>query len=152
MDAAELNFQDPRSDQPSWLALAQAVFNEQTQRWDMDTCNGGLRWQIFSYNAGFDYKNMISNGGFFQLAARLARYTGNQTYADWADKSWDWMKSTPAISDKWEIWDGVRRGDNCTSPQKTYWTYNAGTLLMGSAYMYNLVSPSTSLSKTDSMN
>jgi mannan endo-1,6-alpha-mannosidase len=76
MSAAELKFPDPYHDQPSWLALAQAVFNTQVGRWDMQSCAGGLRWQIFFSNAGWDYKNTISNGAFFQLAARLARYTG----------------------------------------------------------------------------
>jgi mannan endo-1,6-alpha-mannosidase len=78
MSAAELNFPDPPSGQPSWLALAQAVFNLQVGRWDTLYCGGGLRWQIFFANPGYDYKNTISNGAFFQLAARLGRYTGRQ--------------------------------------------------------------------------
>ena len=76
MSAAELKFPDPGKDKPSWLALAQAVFNTQVPRWDTQSCAGGLRWQIFFSNPGWDYKNTISNGAFFQLAARLARYTG----------------------------------------------------------------------------
>jgi mannan endo-1,6-alpha-mannosidase len=76
MSAAELKFPDPPADKPSWLALAQAVFNNQAGRWDMSYCGGGLRWQIYVVNGGYDYKNTISNGAFFQLSARLARYTG----------------------------------------------------------------------------
>lgn len=71
LSAAELNFPNPPADQPQWLALAQAVFNRQASRWDLATCNGGLRWQIFAFNGGYDYKNAISNGAFFQIAARL---------------------------------------------------------------------------------
>lgn len=58
MTAAELNFPNPPSDQPQWLALAQAVFNTQADpsRHD-DTCNGGLRWQIPLSNNGYNYKN-----------------------------------------------------------------------------------------------
>jgi mannan endo-1,6-alpha-mannosidase len=40
MSAAETNFQNPEADQPSWLSLAQAVFNTQATRID-NTCNGG---------------------------------------------------------------------------------------------------------------
>jgi mannan endo-1,6-alpha-mannosidase len=77
LTAAELKFPEPPSEKsPNWLALAQAVFSNQVGRWDTTTCGGGLRWQIFIINAGYDYKNTISNGAFFQLAARLARYTG----------------------------------------------------------------------------
>ena len=42
--AAESGFPDPPPEDPQWLALAQAVFNQQTGRWDDQTCGGGLRW------------------------------------------------------------------------------------------------------------
>jgi mannan endo-1,6-alpha-mannosidase len=71
MSAAETNFQNPPAGQPQWLALAQAVFNTQATRWDTTTCGGGLRWQIFTFNQGYNYKNSISNGIFFNLGARL---------------------------------------------------------------------------------
>lgn len=58
MLAAEENFPNPPSDQPQWLALAQAVWNTQADpdRHD-ETCGGGLRWQIPFANNGYDYKN-----------------------------------------------------------------------------------------------
>lgn len=141
MDAAELKFPDPPSTSPSWLSLAQAVFNEQVGRWDTAVCNGGLRWQIFPFNAGYDYKNTISTGGLFQLAARLARYTGNQTYADWAEVTYDWIAGTQIMTDNWQIWDGTSRTNNCSGVTQTYWTYNVGTMIAGVSYMYNYVSP-----------
>lgn len=90
MSAAEYNFENPDAGDPGWLALAQGVFNSQAARWDAADCGGGLRWQIFTWNNGYDYKNTPSNGGLFNLASRLGAYTGNQTYFDWADKLWDW--------------------------------------------------------------
>lgn len=56
MSAAEYNFPNPPADKPQWLALAQAVFNTQAARWDTEHCNGGLRWQIYQWNRGYDYK------------------------------------------------------------------------------------------------
>lgn len=56
MSAAEFGFPNPAPDRPQWLALAQAVFNTQAPRWETSTCNGGLRWQIFKWNKGYDYK------------------------------------------------------------------------------------------------
>ena len=138
MSAAEMKFPDPPPKQPSWLSLAQATFNLQASRWDTQNCNGGLRWQIFAFNKGYDYKNSISNGGFFQLAARLAKYTDNATYADWADKTWDWMQSTPLFTDDYHIYDGVNIA-NCSAPSLLQWSYNVGTFLMGAANMYNYV-------------
>jgi mannan endo-1,6-alpha-mannosidase len=139
MSAAEAKFPDPPSDQPQWLALSQAVFNQYTTRWDMSVCEGGLRWQIFTFNAGYDYKNTISNGCFFNMGARLARYTGNTTYSDWAEKVWDWMDFVGVITPEYNMIDGagVRNGDNCTELDKVQWTYNAGIMLHGAAALYN---------------
>ena len=95
--AAENNFPNPPADKPSWLGLAQAVFNEQIARWDNSTCGGGLRWQIYVKN-GYSTKNTISNGLLFNIASRLARYTGDQMYADWAVKVWDVSHSDSSFS------------------------------------------------------
>lgn len=141
MTAAELNFPEKSSD-VSWLTLAQGVYNTQVARWDTATCNGGLRWQIWPYQAGYTEKNAISNGGLFQLSARLARYTGNQTYADFAEKIWDWATSTPLVQTNTSVWniaDLVTVSSNCKSPSNIQWTYNYGTFISGVAYMYNFV-------------
>lgn len=143
MSAAEYNFPNPPAGKPSWLALAQAVFNTQAYRWDSTSCGGGLRWQIFLWNNGFNYKNSISQGCFFNMAARLALYTGNQTYADWADKTWDWMVTNNLIeSGTYYIPDGLHT-DNCSNITPYQWTYNAGVFLLGAAAMYNFTTGST---------
>ncbi|KAF3174321.1 hydrolase 76 protein [Orbilia oligospora] len=138
MMAAERGFPNPPGTSPQWLALAQAVFNSQAARWDSATCNGGLRWQIFSFNNGYDYKNTISNGCFFHLAARLARYTGNETYAEWAMKSYDWTKRVGLITDDYKFYDGASVDTNCTHMDRIQWTYNGGIYLAGAAFMYNI--------------
>jgi len=140
MSAAENRFPDPPKDKPQWLALVQAVFNQYVQRWDTATCNGGLRWQIFTFNNGYNYKNSISNGCFFNLAARLARFTGNQTYSDWATKIWTWEQAVGLVTPEFGIYDGasVTATDNCTTLDMLQWTYNAGIFLHGAAVMYNV--------------
>ncbi|EXM14936.1 hypothetical protein FoTM2_009494 [Fusarium oxysporum f. sp. vasinfectum] len=141
MSAAEHQFPDPPDDSPGWLAQVQAVFNEYAGRWDREDCGGGLRWQIFQFNAGYGYKNSIANGCFFNIAARLAMYTGNKTYADWAEKIWDWEVSAGLINDKLQVLDGVQIaktvGTKCTDIDKTQWSYNTGIFLHGAAVMYN---------------
>jgi mannan endo-1,6-alpha-mannosidase len=140
MSAAENNFPNPPEGQPQWLALAQAVFNEYATRWDTETCGGGLRWQIFTFNNGFTYKNSISNGCFFDIAARLARYTGNATYASWAEKIFDWEVSVGLITPDFAVYDGasVSGTDNCTKADHIQWSYNAGIYMHGAAVMYNV--------------
>lgn len=43
MSAAETNFREPPAGEPGWLALTQAVFNEQAGRYDAEAsrCGGG---------------------------------------------------------------------------------------------------------------
>lgn len=140
MLAAETNFNNPDANKPQWLALAQAVFNEMATRWDETTCGGGLRWQIFQFNNGFTYKNSIANGCFFNLGARLARYTGNATYAAWAERIWDWEQSVGLIDNDFNIFDGASDVQNCTVITPLQWSYNAGIYLHGAANLYNFVS------------
>ncbi|EFR05459.1 mannan endo-1,6-alpha-mannosidase DCW1 [Nannizzia gypsea CBS 118893] len=142
MSAAERKFPNPPSDKPQWLSLVEAVFNSQIPRWDTTTCGGGLKWQIFRFNRGFDYKNTISNGAFFQMGARLARYTGNETYAKWAEKAWDWSRAIGLINENYQFFDGSSDTLNCTELNRLQWTYNAGIYLLGAAAMYNYTSGS----------
>ena len=137
--AAELNFPQ-RDGEPSWVALAQGVFNNQATRWDSQNCGGGMRWQCWPYQDGYNLKNSVSNGGLFQLSSRLSYYTGNKTYHEWADKIWDWSASSVLINEKnWVIADSTNNENNCSTPSNVQWTYNYGMYISGSAYMYNLV-------------
>lgn len=139
LQAAERKFPNPPDDKPQWLALAQAVFNEQAALWHTGTCGGGLKWQIFKFNNGYNYKNTISNACFFDIGARLARYTGNDTYAEQAEKAWDWMENVGLITEKYHFYDGANDDLNCTEKDRMQWTYNAGIALHGASNMYNYV-------------
>ncbi|KAJ5114291.1 Mannan endo-1,6-alpha-mannosidase [Penicillium alfredii] len=143
MMAAERNFTNPSSSQPGWLAMVQAVFNEQAHRWDTSTCAGGLRWQIYTWNSGYTYKNSIANGCFFNIASRLARYTGNDSYAQWATKAWNWTETMGLLGSNYEVFDGSSDTENCSSLDRTRWSYNAGVYLHGASVMYNYTSSSS---------
>ena len=139
MTAAELEFPTASASQNiTWLSLAKSVFDLQVARWDTKYCSGGLRWQILTFNNGYNYKNAQSTGTFFQLAARLAKFTGNSTYADWAQKSYDWLSSSTLITSDFKVYDGFIIPE-CDHPSKLQWSYNAANLVYGSAIMYNLV-------------
>lgn len=153
----------------TWIDLAKAVWATQASpdRHD-ETCNGGLRWQIPFSNVGYDVKNSkhsrvpssalwgggvdggererlttlrvaASNACFFNMGARLGRFTGNATYSEWADKTWDWLSQVGLIdSENWAVYDGVR-ADNCTYMFTAQVSYNAAMLVQGAAFMYNNV-------------
>ena len=137
MSAAEKDYPQPTTGNYSWVELTENLWNTQVRRWDTTSCNGGLKWQIFNFNNGYDYKNSVSNGAFFQLSARLARFTGNQTYVHWANKSYDWSVRIGLIDPNYHIFDGTDDTKNCSRPDEIIWTYNAGIALYGAAVLYN---------------
>ncbi|PBP28869.1 family 76 glycosyl hydrolase [Diplocarpon rosae] len=137
MSAAEKDYPQPTIGNYSWVQLTENLWNTQVRRWDMTQCHGGLKWQIFSFNNGYNYKNSVSNGAFFQLSARLARFTGNQTYADWAHKAYNWTSDLGLIDDGYHVFDGADDRTNCTKFDKIIWTYNNAIFMYGSAMMYN---------------
>lgn len=155
MTAAERVFPDPPDDQPQWLALVQAVFNEFVGRWDEEHCGGGMRWQIFSFNIGWRYKNSVSNGCFFNIAARLARYTGNDSYVEWADTVWDWESKLGLIDEaKGIVKDGVTIHDDkpCRDDMDTNeWSYNSGTFLLGCAALFDFTEDDKWKKRADSL-
>lgn len=151
MAAAEKNFESPGDNEPSWTYLAQAVFNTMAARWDTQHCGGGLRWQIFTWNNGYNYKNAVANGCLFNLATRLARYTENQTYVEWANRVWDWVvdvKFIPTDSDAWPVYDGGSIEQSCNDTSSLEWTYNTGLYLSGAAVMYNYTGEQVWLDRT----
>ncbi|ORY57737.1 glycoside hydrolase family 76 protein [Pseudomassariella vexata] len=139
MLAAETAYTDPEPDQAQWLSLAQAVFNEQThedRRVPSGRCKGGLRWQVYPSNNGYKYINTIANGCYFNIGARLARYTGNDTYAELASNTWDILTNLGYVDEDWNVYDGAHLPD-CTDVNKAQFSYNAALLLQGCAFMYN---------------
>jgi len=138
LSAAESQLPEPAG--VSWAGLAENVFNSMAARWDTTNCDGGLRWQIFPFLTGYDYKNTVSNAYFFQLASRLALYTGNSTYSDWASKTFDWTTSAGFIDTEYNVYDGAHIATNCTDINKVQFSYVAGAFISGAAHMYNSTS------------
>ncbi|KAK2794610.1 hypothetical protein FQN51_000779 [Onygenales sp. PD_10] len=137
LSAAEYSFDSPGSDEPQWLDLAKAVFDNLVRRWDAKTCDGGLRWQLMPLNNGYDYKSSMANAAFIDLSSRLARYTKNETYSDWAGKAWDWMSEIGFITEDFKVFDGADANTNCEDIDKIQWSLNSGLLLSGTANLYN---------------
>jgi mannan endo-1,6-alpha-mannosidase len=159
MLAAESVFRDPPPEEHQWLAMAQAVWNQQS---DIDRrseeCSNGLRWQIYHTNKGYDYVNSmswalpwlgvdplltvaaISNGCYFNIGSRLARYNKNDTYAKSATETWQFLVDIGFIDNEYNVWDGGHVPNKCKDIVRQQFSYNAAILLQGAANMYNYVS------------
>ncbi|KAI0017957.1 glycoside hydrolase family 76 protein [Xylariomycetidae sp. FL0641] len=123
-----------------WEAISMHAFEDFATRWALDatTCNGGLKWQYTPANNGWTYKNAVTNGGFFQTAARLARHTRNATYAAWAERVWDWSAGVGLVDAGFRVRDGAGDADgaNCSQVNPAQYSYNAAAYLHGAAHLY----------------
>jgi mannan endo-1,6-alpha-mannosidase len=95
---------------------------------------------MWFFNNGYDYKNTISNGCFFNIAARLYKYLGDDIYSDWAARIWEWEMDVGYITNDNHFLDGAWVTENCTTLNSKQWTYNAGVHMAGAAAMWNAVS------------
>ncbi|KAI0817301.1 mannan endo-1,6-alpha-mannosidase DCW1-like protein [Xylaria sp. FL0064] len=138
LEAAERNFPQPDDSIPPWLQIAENIWNSMVARWDDKTCGGGLHWQIYASNPnGLDYKNSVSNGGFFQMSARLARATHNETYLDWAEKVWNWSKKIGFIDENFNVFDGASSKEGCKEINHVSFSYSQGIYMYGAAILFN---------------
>lgn len=141
LSAAERNFpQTSDTSVPSWLQIAENSWNTLTARWNTSACGGGFLWQIFADNPnGLNYRNSVSNGGVFQISARLYRATGNQTYLDWANKIWEWSTGIGFIDSNYYVYDGADSRENCSiaSRDNVTFSYSAGIYMYGAAVLAN---------------
>jgi mannan endo-1,6-alpha-mannosidase len=139
MTAAEYSL--PASGNFSWLDLARNVFEAQSARWDTATCHGGLRSGLFPYQSLYNIKDSVGNGMFMNLAARLALFTGNQTYLDWAEKVWEWSSAAGLVdATTHAIYDLTFVEGNCSEVTNWQWTSNYGVFLSSAAIAYNQAS------------
>ncbi|GMM38039.1 hypothetical protein DASC09_053640 [Saccharomycopsis crataegensis] len=144
MSAAEKGFPSPSN--VSWAQVGVNIFKDMFSRWD-DTCQGGIRWQIFpNNNNGYSYKNSISNGAMFTLATRLARYYNDTKYLYIADFIWSWAADIGFVvenSTDITVYDGGDISANCQDTSDEFWSYNYGVFMMGAAYFYNQTQEAT---------
>jgi len=150
LSAVEQNFS---SGSTNYLNLAKSVFDQQVRRWDNSTCGGGLRSTLNSGDvAGYTFKDALSIGTFFQLAARLGLQTQNGTYTVWADKAYDWAAASGIIdSQSYNVYDGADTVTNCSSVNQVQWSANTAAFLYGSASMYNLTLNQVWVTRTQSL-
>ncbi|EEH20743.1 hypothetical protein PABG_02974 [Paracoccidioides brasiliensis Pb03] len=144
LSAAEFSFDAPGSDQLQWVDLAKNTFEAQVRRWDNSKCGGGLNWQVNrNNNPAASYKTSMANGAFFELSSRLARYTKNGTYLDWATKTWDWMSQVGFLTEDFKVFDGADAEGDCKQLNHFQWSINVGILLSGAANLYNTTNDPT---------
>lgn len=135
-----------------YLDSAISIFDDMTSGWD-NTCSGGL-WFMRDpprYGTG-NFKGSIQNEQFLALACRLhlaTRPTGDDTYLDWARKTWTWFRNSGMINDRHLINNGLDK--NCRNDQGIAWTYTQGVILGGLVDLAAITSDATLLAEAQAI-
>ncbi|CAI4214823.1 unnamed protein product [Parascedosporium putredinis] len=123
------------------LTAAERNFPAKLRRrlFDDKVCDGGIPWQIDSGNSPV-YVSTLGTGAVFQLAARLARLTGDEdgSYANFASQLWDWTVEVGFITEDFEVVDGASAITNCQSINRVQLTQSSGLYLLGAAALANV--------------
>jgi predicted alpha-1,6-mannanase (GH76 family) len=110
-----------------YLDMAKVIFQDMTQGWNPNHCNGGLYWRKTD-----ETKNAIPNELFLTVAARLHLRTANDMgtggFLDWAQREWAWFKASGMIQADNQIVDGMN--GQCAVSGPAY-TYNQGVIVGG---------------------
>ncbi|NJR51296.1 MAG: glycoside hydrolase family 76 protein [Leptolyngbyaceae cyanobacterium CSU_1_3] len=130
-----------------YLEMAKTIFEDLKQGWD-STCGGGVWW-----HKRREYKNAITNELFLAIAAKLhlrtPNSTGEDSYLNWAKRSWEWFKNTGMINANNMVNDGLDQA--CQNNGKTTWTYNQGVILGGLVDMYQITHDRTFLQQAEAI-
>jgi len=141
-------FRNDYNDDMEWNALAMLRAYEATQDarykdaalqvWEWiklgwnNNAGGGIAWAT-----GYEFsKNACSNGPACILAARLYQAFGDESNKEWANKIYDWEKSTLFNSNTGAVYDNIN--SNTGTISKSIFTYNQGTFVGSAVELYKI--------------
>ena len=107
---------------PGLLADARRIFDMVAQRYWDTRCRGGVWW-----DHARTYKNAITNELFLATAVRLYQQTHDDTYRDWAGRSWAWLRDSGMINASGLVNDGLDA--HCANNAGPAYSYNQGVIL-----------------------
>lgn len=107
-----------------YLQAAVNLWNDIRHGWN-DTYGGGISWR----KSQRDYKNAPANGPAAILAARLYHVTGDETYLEWAQRLFAWLKDHLLDPQTSLVWDGINRTGDGQIDKGWLFTYNQGTFV-----------------------
>ncbi|MBT0670336.1 glycosyl hydrolase [Novosphingobium profundi] len=114
---------------PELLDYAADTFTGLVETYWDETCGGGIWWGPHR-----TYKNAITNELLLTAATRLYAATGQDSYKQWALRSWGWLAASGMIGHDGLVNDGLAidaRTGQCRNNGQPRWSYNQGVLLSG---------------------
>lgn len=113
---------------PVYLKRAKEVFAFILSGWD-EKLGGGVTW----LEGHRDQKPACSNGMAALAALKIYQCSKDKHYLTWGKKFYHWMHDT--LRDSAGVyWNDIKSDGKVN---KTYWTYNSGSMLEASVFLYD---------------
>jgi uncharacterized protein YyaL (SSP411 family) len=115
------------TENPVYLERAKVVFEFILSGWD-EKLGGGVTW----LEGHRDQKPACSNGMATLAALKIYEATGDPYYLKWGEKFYNWMHDN--LRDSAGVYVNDKKMDGTVN--KTYFTYNSGSMLEASVMLY----------------
>ena len=123
-----------------YLQAAVRLWNDIRYGWN-DVYGGGISWR----KSQRDYKNAPANGPAAILSARLYHLTGEDSYLEWAQRLYAWLKENLLDPDTGLVWDGINRTGDGKIDKGWLFTYNQGTFIGAAVELWRATGDETYL-------
>ncbi|KAI8924295.1 glycosyl hydrolase family 76-domain-containing protein [Entophlyctis helioformis] len=120
------------SQSATFQEIAVGTWTQLLSGWRNTTCKGGIVTDPSDTSRNAT-KSSTTNAGFMALSAQLYAMTGNTTYKEWADGTYNWMAETGLITSAFEVYAGLTA--EC-AVQRAQWSAPAGLLMTSLATLY----------------
>jgi predicted alpha-1,6-mannanase (GH76 family) len=127
-------------------AIAQRILNFDLSGWSTDESwshPGGIRW---AQPNKFPTRNTCSNGPVAELAVLVHERTGDQATLDWAQRIYQWVRSTLIGADNLYR-DHISPNGSIDT---TIWSYNQGTMIGAGALLHRATGDQNYLDQAES--
>jgi len=121
-------------DDEKFLDVVHLLWSDIITGWT-DVAGGGIMWARHTPN----FKAATSNAPASILSSRLYRLTDDETYLEWAERIYEWQRSTVVNTGTGAVYDGVTV-ENGQENVNTDWifTYNQGTFIGSALELYGI--------------
>lgn len=119
---------------PKFREAADLLWTDILTGWT-DTAGGGIMWARHTPQ----FKAATSNAPASILGSRLYQLTGEEEYLEWAERIYEWQRSTVVNTTSGAVYDGVTvEGGQEVVNTDWIFTYNQGTFIGSALELYKI--------------
>lgn len=128
----------------AYINMADSLWQTIQGAWSDSPGGGGFRWRTLGI-----YKNVPANAPACILACKLYKDFGDTADLAWAERIHAWIAKNLVNPQSGIILDGISYQDTVGTPSHGSYSYNYGTYLGASLYLYRITGDSTFLNEAE---